>query len=200
MAKHANRSKSRDGVDSNRVGRMAVAEGASGASAGRSPGGWGGGSGASKMRADRAHRGGSRGAGPCPSAAIRAHKEVTVKMLSRFHSRRSGSGLAPYQLPCPRQRQPGRGARDVLRCAGRALRRSVCDQGVGGGSPPFPAHPVTGEGVRDRRHARAMCAMSCSGSSGMSALSSTGSGSSTTTPTIRMPISCSGAKMTRVKT
>jgi hypothetical protein len=99
MAKRTNRSKSRDGVDSDRVGRTGGRRGRGGS--GRSVNGeigkrLGRGFWRSKTRADRAHRAGSRGRGTMPSGSNPRAQRATVKVLSKFHGAKSGSGLSKH--------------------------------------------------------------------------------------------------------
>jgi len=99
MAKRANRSKSRDGVDSDRVGRTGGRRGRGGRE--RSVNGeigerLGRAFCRSKTRADRAHRAGSRGRGTMPSGSNPRAQRATVKMLSKYHGGKSGSGLAKH--------------------------------------------------------------------------------------------------------
>lgn len=96
MAKHANRSGSRDSVDSGRVGRMGGRRRCERSVSGEIARRLGRGFWRSKTRADGTHRGGSRGRGTMPFGSNPRSQRVTVKMLSRFHSRRSGSGLARH--------------------------------------------------------------------------------------------------------
>ena len=96
MAKRVNRSKSRDGVDSDRIGRTGGRRGRERSISGEIAKRLGRGFWRSKMRADGARRGGSRGRGTMPFGSNPRAQRATVKMLSRFHSRRSGSGLARH--------------------------------------------------------------------------------------------------------
>jgi Protein of unknown function (DUF3363) len=96
MAKRVNRSKSRDGVDSDRIGRTGGRRGRERSVSGEIAKRLGRGFWRSKMRADGARRGGSRGRGTMPFGNNPRAQRATVKMLSRFHSRRSGSGLARH--------------------------------------------------------------------------------------------------------
>jgi hypothetical protein len=96
MAKHSNRAGPRDGVDSNRVGRTGGRRGRERSVSGEIARRLGRGFWRTKMRADGAHRGGSRGRGTMPFGGNPRAQRVTVKMLSRFHSSRSGSGLARH--------------------------------------------------------------------------------------------------------
>ncbi len=95
MAKRVNRSKSRDGVDSDRIGRTGGRRGRERSVSGEIAKRLGRGFWRTKMRAMARAVVGPGVAGPCLSAAIRAQR-ATVKMLSRFHSRRSGSGLGAH--------------------------------------------------------------------------------------------------------
>ena len=95
MAKRTNRSKSRDGVDSDRVGRTGGRRGRERSVSGEIGKRLGRGFWRLKMRAT-AHTGpGREGAGPCHLAAIRAQR-ATVKVLSKYHGGKNGSGLAKH--------------------------------------------------------------------------------------------------------
>ena len=71
MAKRANRSNARDGVDSDRIGRTGGRRGRERSVNGEIAKRLGRGFWHTKMRADGARRGGFRGAGPCRLVAIR---------------------------------------------------------------------------------------------------------------------------------
>ena len=114
MAKRANRSNSRDGVDSDRIGRTGGRRGGE-----RSVNG--------EMRqaardAGSVHedvrrwcaRGGFRGAGPCLSAAIRAHKERRSRCFPASTRGKSGSGLVRIPATLPATVPARTGARHVL--------------------------------------------------------------------------------------
>jgi hypothetical protein len=96
MAKRASRSNSRDSVDSDRIGRTGGRRGRERSVNGEIAKRLGRGFWRTKMRADGARRGGFRGRGTMPFGSNPRAQRATVKMLSRFHSRRSGSGLARH--------------------------------------------------------------------------------------------------------
>ena len=96
MAKRANRSNSRDGFDSDRVGRMGGRRGRERSVSGEIAKRLGRGFARAKVRSDRAHRAGSKGRGTMPFGGNPRAQRATVKMLSRFHSLKSGSGLARH--------------------------------------------------------------------------------------------------------
>lgn len=96
MAKHSNPSGSNGGVDSDRVGRMGGRRGRERSVSGEIGRRLGRGFWRAKMRADRANRSGSKGRGTMPVGTNPRAQRATVKMLSRVHSRRSGSGLAKH--------------------------------------------------------------------------------------------------------
>jgi type IV secretory pathway VirD2 relaxase len=96
MAKRANRSNSRDGVDSDRVGRTGGRRGRERSVNGEIGKRLGRGFWRSKTRADRAHRAGSRGRGTMPFGSNPRAQRATVKVLSKFHGGKNGSGLAKH--------------------------------------------------------------------------------------------------------
>ncbi len=96
MAKRANRANSRDGVDSDRVGRTGGRRGRERSVNGEIGKRLGRGFWRSKTRADRAHRAGSRGRGTMPSGSNPRAQRATVKVLSKYHGGKTGSGLAKH--------------------------------------------------------------------------------------------------------
>lgn len=96
MAKHSNSSGSKGGVDSDRVGRMGGRGGRERSVSGEIGKRLGRGLSNAKMRSERANRSGSKGRGTMPVGANPRAQRATVKMLSRIHSKRAGSGLARH--------------------------------------------------------------------------------------------------------
>ena len=97
MAKRASRSNSRNGVDSDRIGRTGGRRGRERSVNGEIAKRLGRGFWRTKMRADGARHGGSRGRGTMPFGSNPRAQRAMVKMLARFHSRAKGlgSGLLP---------------------------------------------------------------------------------------------------------
>lgn len=96
MAKRASRSNSKDGVDSDRIGRTGGRRSRERSVNGEIAKRLGRGFWRTKMRADGARRNGSKGRGTMPFGSNPRAQRVTAKMLSRFHGSKSGSGLARH--------------------------------------------------------------------------------------------------------